>query len=153
MGLITASEAITIAFLDKNFPSAKIKDSLIDIAQEQYLRPAIGDDFYEAINVADPPTQYDDFIDDYLQPALAYFILYLMLPEISMQITGSGINVPQTQTGQAGTDRQREMLRSQALANGYTLLNKAVSYIEDNEEDFPLYEKKCSVKIRGGVIL
>lgn len=152
MALITASEAITIAFLDKNFPAAKIKDSLIDIAQEEYIRTAIGEDFYNAINVEDPPSQYDDLIGNYLQPALAYFILYLMLPEISMQITGSGINVAQTLTGQSGTDKQREMLRDQALANGNTLLSKAIRYIEDNEEDFPLYRNRILTKVRGGVI-
>ena len=47
--LITASEVISIAFTNANTDTALIKDSFIDIAQYNHLRPVIGEDLYNKI--------------------------------------------------------------------------------------------------------
>ncbi len=47
--LITASEVISKAFTNSNTDTALIKDSFIEIAQYNHLRPAIGEDLYNLI--------------------------------------------------------------------------------------------------------
>ena len=47
--LITASEVISIAFTNANTDTALIKDSFIEIAQYNHLRPVIGEDLYNKI--------------------------------------------------------------------------------------------------------
>lgn len=47
--LITASEVISKAFTNSNTDTALIKDSFIDIAQYNHLRPVIGEDLYNLI--------------------------------------------------------------------------------------------------------
>ena len=44
--IITASEVISKAFTNSNTDTALIKDSFIDIAQYNHLRPVIGEDLY-----------------------------------------------------------------------------------------------------------
>ena len=47
--LITASDVISKGFTNANTDTALIKDSFIDIAQHNHLRPAIGEDLYNKI--------------------------------------------------------------------------------------------------------
>ena len=47
--LITASEVISKAFTNSNTDTALIKDSFIDIAMYNHLRPVIGEDLYNLI--------------------------------------------------------------------------------------------------------
>ena len=47
--LITASEVISTAFTNTNTDTALIKDSFIEIAQYNHLRPVIGEDLYNKI--------------------------------------------------------------------------------------------------------
>ena len=47
--LITASEVISIAFTNSNTDTSLIKDSFIEIAQYNHLRPVIGEDLYNKI--------------------------------------------------------------------------------------------------------
>ena len=47
--LITASEVISKAFTNSNTDTALIKDSFVEIAQYNHLRPVIGEDLYNKI--------------------------------------------------------------------------------------------------------
>ena len=161
--LITASQVITIAINDKNLQTAKIKDVIIDVAQEGYIRPVLGEDFYKEIVLqkeagtltADNTT----LLEDYLQPALAFFVKFEAMPDIMLQLTNMGIQLPDTHYSGAGTDKQRGLSRDTAKKHGTTLIDKMITYIEYEKEEnnkFPLYyysdNIKNNVTVKGGII-
>ncbi len=102
MALITAAEVMTIVST-RNLDAGHILPAEIAIAENDYIKAAIGGDLYDAV-VADVVT-YADFIEDYIQPVLAYGILSNIWNRLSVEVTdrgingftGEGINTPQLQ--------------------------------------------------------
>ncbi|MFI3294873.1 MAG: hypothetical protein R3Y19_02530, partial [Rikenellaceae bacterium] len=86
--LITPQQVIDIAFSPDSFSSSElIRESKIIIAQEHFLRPKLGDSLYDALDGG----EYDQFIEDYLQPPLAYYVRYGLLDELSIMVDPNGV--------------------------------------------------------------
>jgi hypothetical protein len=158
--LITAQEVIDIAFTDMNFLPGKIKSSFIEVAQEEYIRPALGDELYAALIAAAPTGDNKALVDNYLKKALAFFVKYECLPDAAMNLTSSGLSLQQAQGTVAATDKQRDIMRAAALKAGNTLLRAALSYLDANLVKYPAYKTatdqqetvQSNIKIIGGVI-
>jgi len=89
MALIEASEIITIVST-RNLDEGHILPAEIAIAENDYIKKAIGDDLYTAV-VGDLVT-YADFITDYIKPVLAYGVLSNIWNRLGVEITDRGIN-------------------------------------------------------------
>ena len=156
MNLITSAEVVALAFPDRNFLSAKILDSHIQVAQEAFLRPALGEDFYALLTSLTPEGDNATLVNDYLKPALAYYVRFVILPDIMVHAANSGLNMVQPQGTVIASDRQAGLLRDQARQNAETLLTVAMRYIQQNPSLFPLYEFSSTTRSRtrllGGVI-
>jgi hypothetical protein len=148
--LITAKEVIEISFTgEENIKENRIPDSVIESAQEKYLRPVL-------TGLHDHLTKpaYTQFVNDYIKPPLAFFVRYLVLPSMSIQLSNMGAFLPETDFSKTATDRQRDTLRQSALSIAEPLLEKAVRYIEENRSGFPEYVKKSRTvnKVKGGIV-
>jgi hypothetical protein len=154
--LLTTTEVVTLAFNDKNFLPAKILDSHLEVAHEGFLRPALGDTFYEELIAATPTGVNKTFVDNYLKKPLAWYVKYVVLPEIMVHISNTGFAVVQPQGTIAVTDKQAGNLREQAKTNADILLRKALDYLDDNASTYPTYEAGEAVRettrIIGGII-
>ena len=149
--LITAQEVIDISFIgEENIKTNRIKDSVILSAQEKYLRdkfPGLYDKFLEG--------EYSDFVKEYIKSPLAYFVRYLILPNIGIQMSNMGINIPHNDFSKGASDRQRDTLRQSALMIAEPLIENAIRYINEHEVDFPEYKrniKKTTNRVKGGII-
>ncbi len=89
MALITAAEIIVLVSV-RNIDASNILATEIAIAENDYVKAAIGKDLYDAV-VADTAT-YSAFIDDYLQPVIAYGTLSNIWNRIGVEVTDRGIN-------------------------------------------------------------
>lgn len=155
--LLTAAEVISIAFNDKNYLSGKILSSHLEIAHEALLRPSLGDDFYAELtdSVLTSGTN-KTFADTYLKGPLAWYVRYLILPEIAVHVSNTGLILTQPEGTMSASDKQAGIVRDQAKANADILMRKALLYLEDNIDDFPTYAEnettRDTTKVIGGII-
>lgn len=101
MALITAAQILTIVS-SRNLDACNILPAEIAIAELDYVRDAIGQGLYDAV-VTNTDDAYDDFIEDYIHPVLAYGVLSNIWQRLGVEVTDRGIN---TFTGEGITTPQ-----------------------------------------------
>ena len=101
MALITAAQILTIVS-PRNLDAGNILPAEIAIAELDYIRDAIGQDLYDAV-VTNTDDAYDDFIEYYIHPVLAYGVLSNIWQRLGVEVTDRGIN---TFTGEGITTPQ-----------------------------------------------
>ena len=134
--LISAQEVVDLAFTTADqIKSTSINDTKIEAAQEKFIRPAVGA-LYDALIAG----KYEALVSDYIKPALAYWVKYTVIPDLSIKIGDKGANVFTPDHAQAATDKQRAEQREQARDDAQSLMNKAIRHIEANTDMFPEYD-------------
>ncbi len=148
--LITAQEVIELAFAENsNMMAESISDTAIRIAEIKYIRPAFGV-MYPLL--AD---KYADFTNDYVKPALAYFVKCEIVSSIAIDMSNSGVAVANPQYQSAATDKQRQRLYDSEMSKAKTLLDFALEYIATHSESFPDFSGEAPKKHHrvGGILL
>ena len=148
--LITAQEVIDLAFAENsNMMAESISDTAIRIAEIKYIRPAFGV-MYPLL--AD---KYADFTNDYVKPALAYFVKCEIVSSIAIDMSNSGVAVANPQYQSAATDKQRQRLYDSEMSKAKTLLDFALEYIATHSEGFPDFSGEAPKKHHrvGGILL
>ena len=148
--LITAQEVIELAFAENsNMREESIPKTTIGIAEIKYIRPAFGA-MYALL--AD---KYSDFTDEFIKPALAYFVKCEVMSSIAIDMSNSGVAVTNPQYQNAASDKQRQRLYDSEMSKAKTLLDYALSHIAVHSEEFPDYSgpiTKKSYRV-GGIVL
>ncbi len=151
--LITAEDAIRLAF-PANGPIdvGLITGSKIRAAQSKYIRPAFPAAFYEKLCAG----EYAEFAEQYVRPALAHFVRYTVIPDMAVQVGNLGAFTADPRYGASATDKQREMLRAQALDDGQTLLAEAAAELDGHPDRYPDYvpqrPEAARVTVAGGIV-
>lgn len=148
--LITAQEVIDLAFAENsNMMAESISDTSIRIAEIKYIRPAFGA-MYPLL--AD---KYADFTNDYVKPALAYFVKCEIVSSIAIDMSNSGVAVANPQYQSAATDKQRQRLYDSEMSKAKTLLDFALEHIATHSEEFPDFCGEAPKKHHrvGGILL
>lgn len=148
--LITAQEVIDLAFAENsNMMADSIPDTAIRIAEIKYIRPAFGV-MYPLL--AD---KYADFTNDYVKPALAYFVKCEIVSSIAIDMSNSGVAIANPQYQSAATDKQRQRLYDSEMSKAKTLLDFALEYIATHSESFPDFSGEAPKKHHrlGGLLL
>lgn len=141
--LITAAEVATECVNDIHFDSSYIKDSYILAAQLEYIKPYLGDDFYD--DLVTNPDDYSD-LTSYLYPALKWFAYYNALPFIQMRITNQGAVNYNSDNANVIPYKQFADFKQNALDLANSYLKECTRYLDDNSSDYPLWEKQDKVK-------
>lgn len=89
--LITAAEVVNIAF-NREITSDRITDSVILSAQYKYIRPILTEDLYEAFQADLSGSTYTT-LKTFTDQALAWWVKYLALPELFVEVTDRGVNL------------------------------------------------------------
>lgn len=156
MNLITQAEIVSIAFAEKNFLPGKILDTHIVTAQEGFIRPAIGGEFYDILVSTTPTGANAVLVDDYIKPALAWYVRYVILPELMVRATNTGVQLVGSQGATEASDKQAGVLREQAKSNADILMNLAIRYLRNNSSSFPYFDsgetKDNYSRVIGGVV-
>ena len=126
MLLISQSEIIIVAFSKReDINIDNIRHSSIVIAQERYIAPRLGHDLYEKIC----NKEFADFNFDYIKPALAYYVKYMLIDDLLIQIDDRGCinftgNETYNTTNDLGTTNDVAIQNRSALTN--TLFTKSI---------------------------
>lgn len=162
--LISPDKIRSIAFTNKNVSDRFLKDTLIEIAQEEHIRPVLTDDLYDDIvtkNDAGPLTgKNKTLLEDFIQPALAFYVKFEVLPEMNMQTANKGTRQLGDERSSASSSKDRADLYAKVKSHADTLRNKITRFIEDedNIDDFtPLYKRLDNVNnttsFTGGIVV
>lgn len=164
--LMTAQEIINLAVQDKDFNASKIKPLRIEAAQFNYIRPALTEKLYNRVldelsEAADSGPAISEAVADLIEkikPALAYFVIFDIIPETFLQITNKGGQKPVTEFSRDTSKDERDTLRASYQSSGNTFLSIMVREIERaGNTVYPEYENFCEVRektrLRGGIIL
>lgn len=159
--MITPEEVKVIAIARKSMDKYLIKDSIIDAAELDFIKPMLGKDFYNELrwqyltNTLTTDNSY--LIDNYLKRALAYRVLSMCLPTIMLDISSVGIQVNSTEFSSPVSSSQRAELTENINGIAKTFLQEAGNYIEENSSKYPLYSTfnniDRQINITGGLIL
>lgn len=130
-------------------------------AQEEYIMGFLGEDLFNELleqTEADTLTEANiELIDDYIKPALAWFVLHKALPFIHSDIANVGIQSSNTEFSNSSASKERADLMAMCLNNGNTLLGTTERFLKNNEGTYPLYDNATDIdtttEIIGGIIL
>ena len=152
--LITPQKIIDLAFSQSDqITDDAIKETKIDAAQEQFLRPVLGGALYKTLFDG----KYNALLTEYIQPALAYYVRYTMIPDLALKLNNSGVQVFGAMHSSAATDKQRAEIRQQAKEDATALLDKTIRYIETHKKEFPEYDPQVNIRkhviSNAGIIL
>ena len=115
----------------------------IKIAQEQYIRPILGEALYDDLAssiVANDLTANETTLLNKISEPLAYYTFYSAIPFIATQISNKGVLVKNSDNNSISADNARLDLltkRIQNIADHYA--SRLKDYLDDNASLFPLY--------------
>lgn len=161
--LVSAREVIDTSFTNKNTLEILIKDSFIEVAQEQHIRPVLGEKFYDEIvkqnNDGNLTVDNKNLVDNFLKEALTFYVKFEVMEDISFNTTSKGVRSINDEFTSPATDAQRANLSLKVRSHADTLRNKMVRFIEkeENIDKFPLFKKLESItkqtSIFAGIVL
>lgn len=149
--LITQAEIISKAIPDPSFDPALLKDSFIEAAQWDYIRPVLGETLYEAVIAS--PTSYTVLVS-YIKDCLAFYALAKAMPFIQYNLSAQGVQINYTQYTRAATNDDKANLVQGIIAIGDDFREKLEEYLSDNDATYTTYSNDLSDTIHyGGIIL
>lgn len=160
--LVSAAEVIDVAFINQNVDPSKIKDSYIEVSQEEHIRPILTQDLYDIIvlqKAAGTLTAANTTLMTYIKPALCFFVAVDIVSHLAITTSNKGIMINASDTSEAATREERKDIQTRYREQGITMLEKMVRFIEhsDNIASYPLYENGSSsiitTDLKGGIIL
>ncbi len=133
--LITAAEVISKTAQFSNTETVLIKSEHIVGAQLAYLRPILGDDFYDAIIAGTFDADTD--LLAHIKNCLAYWVAYTVAPFMFAQFGSKGFMVNQDDESRPVSSAELKLAKEGFLDMGLTYKNELVRFIEDELDDDP----------------
>lgn len=129
-------------------------DTVIWEAQHRYIKPILCASLYDEITTQINDNTLSDanrtLLQDYIQPALAFYTYYLLLPYSWVKVREAGPTNSQGDNYVVVGRNDVEYLRDTALSSAQEWALRAQEYIDDNKSDFPSYE--CDFDEANGVV-
>lgn len=149
--LITPKEVVALAFPASLDPEGSfVTESAIVAAQQKFIKPVFNK-LYDTIDT------HPELLADFVKPALAQWVRYLILPSIASQVGSVGIIAPRGQNFESVAPASVATLRARAKADARALTRRAVEHVEANAALFHHYDSSLNilntVKTTGNVIL
>lgn len=139
--------------ISQNIPDKEL-DSPIKRAQEM-LQMVIGEALVSELETQNTSpvsnlTALNVTLMTYVKPFLAWQAYQFWLPKANLKDTRAGLRVMQEDNSQAASDKQMAELIRDAKMWCQTKKEKLVQFLEDNHEDYPLYDYECGTNKRTG---
>lgn len=156
--IITTTEVLD-KIPNNDFDPALVAKYIIK-AQRKYIRPLLGEDFYDEIltqsAAASLTSDNTTLVNSYVKPCLAYYIIYESLPQIKNNISSSGVIELDHEFTRPANRGDYAALRSQILTDADDWRVEVIKFIQDSQEDdsskFPLWEKLDNYQNKYGII-
>jgi len=155
---ITATEVITTAYVNTTVNTSDIKDTFIEIAQEKWIRPILGNDFYDELVTENDATNLSavnqNLMDDHIKPTLSHYIKYEMIINHTIDLTNKGSVIMESDFSRPTSSGERTDFLNATKSHADALADKLNRFINDNSDDYPLYSNvRNRQKIVGGILL
>jgi hypothetical protein len=163
--LITAAKVIELAIPNQNFREEWITASAIKIAQENFILPVLGSysdrsGLYDyLVDTETLAAEYKTLHEDYIWPALAFYVKYQITPDVFTQLTNIGLMSNSTDNSQTVSKTDKEVYRAQAKQDGDTLITAMLNYLnlDSNSDKFQEWSRGSNVQEQvnysGGIII
>jgi hypothetical protein len=156
--IVNQTYVINNTFTNDNVDPNLIKDNYIYVTQLEVLKPAIGEDFYDALILEVAAGVYtglnETLVNEYIKPMLAFYVKSRILPELRLRTTNKGIMINSSETSNAASKEEVAALQDIAKGMGDDLLDEMRRYISDNESSFPDYiGNQNQTKISANIII
>lgn len=136
--IITKTEIRDLAFY-ANFDTADIRDTYINIAQENTLKPILRDKLYAQVIGGSPTADIVTLRDTYCKPLVAFAVKSMVIASTSPRPTNVGAGyatVPNTAPSADATDDALNV-NDQLVAQ---LRQRLITYLRDNDETYAFEE-------------
>lgn len=142
---ITVDKVLSLTQASLNTDPCLIETE-IEIAAKRYFKYCLGKELFNELC-----TQIDDLtvtaenqlLLDAIEPSLARFVLFKALPLMRNNIGSNGILLNDTQFGSQSTLEDLTYIRQNILKKAEFLRDCVIEFLEDNIDDYPLYDLKC----------
>ena len=146
--LITEQEVKNYTDLPNNLKTSNLSFS-ITVAQDLYIRSAIGEDLYsELLDQTQNDTltalnltllNGDNRLFRGIKFALAWWVAYEVYPYLHTKVTPTGIQTKSTDEAISADSRDVEMRRNIAKKKAEYYLDQLIKYLCDKDTDYPLF--------------
>lgn len=86
--LITVEKAREVAFSRQEYlPDDQLTPLRIQIAQDRYVRPVVGEELYEALEQG----LYANLLDEFIAPVIAFGVRVMWLAQLRMKVATGGV--------------------------------------------------------------
>lgn len=141
--LIRPEEVISLAFsLDDPISPNLVRHGRIEIAQLRYIRPAFGNGMYQKMRAGD----YDQFVTDYIRPALAHYVRYGVIGELAVRVGEYGVVRPSSEQSvqMSSATKNDQQSRTDELDENVNRLEAKVKDVQDETTSTSLSSSKVT---------
>jgi len=146
--MIFNTDFIQITYLKKNTPiQDNVDDNIltpyIKIAQDLHIQKILGSAFYnrlmEGVALDNLTIDEDDLLRNFIQPALAQWAFYEVLPHLNYKPTNKAISQENSEFSTSSTLEDIKFLRNSIRDISEFLLERLVNQLCDFRELYPIY--------------
>ncbi len=150
---MTPAEVAAAAFPGSLDPEGSfVPVGSIVAAQQKFLKPALNG-LYDRLEQG----AYSELLEEYVKPALAHYVRYLLLPTIAAQVGTTGVVQPRSSSFGAASDKAVEAIRRRTRSDATALMQRLIEHIETLAADYPEYDPAKNVLNRvstaSGIVL
>jgi len=153
--LVTAGDVISATMTNSNTDETLIKEEVIKIAELAHIREPLGADFYDYLKtennettpcwdsagactlecVIDTESSYKVLVDNYLKPALCWFVKFEVLNDMQYNSGSSGVvsNVPEF--SDPVNPKILNAYKQDVYRKAKVLLDTMISFLNDPDND------------------
>lgn len=115
--------------------------SYIDDAINNFIIPEVGYEQVTALIIAkgDDPSEKEKRLIFLLQKSAVGFMIYYWADQGAVEFSDVGIHVAKSDKKAPASDKKIISLKKQNISAGYSNLEMAISFLEENINDFPIY--------------
>ena len=136
------------AFVDENVDEKKLSNSILT-CQQLYTKEILGTALYDQINTqienATLTSNNNTLLTSYIQPALKYWVLYDVLPLLSLQITNKGVIKKRSENTEQATAEEILMMKEYFKNLAERWDEKTRLYLIENLKILLLQEEKIKM--------
>lgn len=144
--LITPAEVAALAFGSPPATDGHISESSIISAQHKFIKPVLNGLYDKLLQ-----GEYAALLDEYIKPALAHYVRFLVLPAIATQVGTIGVIQGRGPGFMAADAQTVRRLRRRARADANALMRRAVEHVESLRSDYPEYDPAKNVLNRVSI--
>ena len=136
--LVTASEVISNAFTNQATDTALITNSINDNPELAHIKPELGLDFYEEIKTQNHNSTLTSdntvLMNDFLKPALCWFVRFEVMNEIQYNTTSAGVVVNVSDFSTPANVEQFNQMKQDTYRKAKVFLDDMIAFIQHEDQ-------------------